>query len=253
METALGGALQQVIVEDESAAKAAIRLLSSAKREGQLSLPLTSVKGNLLDVQGLSNYGGYVALASELVSYDDKYAGIVCSLLGRIAVVDDLDTAIAISKKYGYKFRIVTLDGQQVNAGGSFTGGSAAKNQGILSRKNEAEQLKVEAGRLSEQKTLMEQKLREMSEQIRSLQAQIEGTNSEMIVANEDQLRFSGDLQRYEQSRTQLLGRQEQLFFPDGGKPSSHRRVCCWDCRCQGTDRGAFEAAGGPQRGAERV
>ena len=211
VETALGGALQQVIVEDESAAKAAIRLLSERKAGRATFLPLTSVKGNLLDVQGLSNYGGYVALASELVSYDDKYAGIVRSLLGRIAVVDDLDTAIAISKKYGYKFRIVTLDGQQVNAGGSFTGGSAAKNQGILSRKNEAEQLKVEAGRLNEQKTLMEQKLREMSEQIRSLQAQIEGTNSEMIVANEDQLRFSGDLQRYEQSRVQLLGRQEQL------------------------------------------
>ncbi len=212
VETALGGALQQVIVEDESAAKAAIRLLSERKAGRATFLPLTSVKGNLLDVQGLGNYGGYVALASGLVTYDEKYEGIVRSLLGRIAVVDDLDTAIAISKKYGYKFRIVTLDGQQVNAGGSFTGGSASKNQGILSRKNEAEQLKQEAQRLNEQKILMEQKLREMGEQIRSLQAQIEGTNSELIVANEDQLRFSGDLQRYEQSRTQLLGRREQLI-----------------------------------------
>ena len=211
VETALGGALQQVIVEDESVAKAAIRLLSERKAGRATFLPLTSVKGNLLDVQGLGNYGGYVALASELVTYDEKYAGIVCSLLGRIVIVDDLDTAIAISKKYGYKFRIVTLDGQQVNAGGSFTGGSAAKNQGILSRKNEAERLKQEAERLNGQKTLMEQRLREMSEQIRALQAQIEGANSEMIVANEDQVRFSGDLQRYEQSRLQLLGRKEQL------------------------------------------
>ena len=212
VETALGGALQNIIVNDESVAKSAIRLLSERKAGRATFLPLTSVKGSLLDVKGLDDYGGYVALASELVNYDKKYEGIVYSLLGRIVVVDDLDTAIAISKKYGYKFKIVTLDGQQVNAGGSFTGGSATKNQGILSRKNEAEQLRAEADRLEENKKLEEQKLNELLEQTKSLQAQTEGANSELIVANEDFVRFSGDLQRYEQSFEQLSGRREQLL-----------------------------------------
>ncbi len=212
VETALGGALQEIIVENEASAKSGIEFLSEKKAGRATFLPLTSVKGNTLDVVGLDNYAGYISLASDLVSYDNKYANIVRFLLGRIVVVDDLNTAISISKKYGYKFKIVTLDGQQVNAGGSFTGGSAIKNQGILSRKNEAEELKNSAERLNETKKLKEQALNEFEEQIKSLQAQAEGANSEMIVANEDFVRFTSDFNRYEQSISQLKSRKEQLL-----------------------------------------
>ncbi len=211
VETALGGALQDVVVKDEAVTKAGIRLLTEKKAGRATFLPLTSVNGRLLEVAGLDDYAGYVALASELVKYDEKYENVVRFLLGRIVVVDDLDTAIAISRKHGYKFKIVTLDGQQVNPGGSFTGGSAAKNQGILSRKNEAEKLREEAKRLEEDKAIQEFKLNELSEQIKALQATREGANSEMIVANEDYLRFSGDLQHHEQYLSQLSARNVLL------------------------------------------
>ncbi|MEG2597591.1 MAG: hypothetical protein RR977_04100, partial [Oscillospiraceae bacterium] len=211
VETALGGSLQHIVVADEGAAKASIRLLAERKAGRATFLPLTSVKGNPLNEQGLSAYSGYISLASERVTYDPKYEGIVQSLLGRIVIVDDLDTATVISKKYGYKFRIVTLDGQQVNAGGSFTGGSASKNQGILSRKNESQRLEQEANATQTQKAEMQKKLSELSEQVHGLQAQIDGANSEMIVANEDYVRFSGECQHCKQSENHLLERMSQL------------------------------------------
>ena len=120
-------------------------------------------------------------MASELVEADPRYDGVVRFLLGRIAVVDDLDTAVTISRKYGYKFRIVTLDGQQVNVGGSFTGGSAAKNAGVLSRKNEAASLEAEAQKLAGQKALLDGRAQELGREIASLEAHIEGIRAEQI------------------------------------------------------------------------
>ena len=211
VETALGGALQNVVVEDESAAKAGIRLLAEQKAGRATFLPLTSVKGSALNEPGLERYAGFVAMASELVEADPRYDGVVRFLLGRIAVVDDLDTAVTISRKYGYKFRIVTLDGQQVNVGGSFTGGSAAKNAGVLSRKNEAASLEAEAQKLAGQKALLDGRAQELGREIASLEAHIEGIRAEQITANEDQIRFEGDSRRYQQNRELLSSRREEL------------------------------------------
>ena len=211
VETALGGALQNIVVEDEAAAKAGIRLLSEQKAGRATFLPLTSVKGNPLNEPGLERYAGFVAVASELVEADPKYDGVVRFLLGRIAVVEDLDTAITISRKYGYKFRIVTLDGQQVNVGGSFTGGSAAKNAGVLSRKNEASALQAEAEKLKGQKAQLDQRAAELSREAANLSAQVEGIRAEQITANEDQIRFEADLLRHRQNRQQLSARKAEL------------------------------------------
>ncbi len=211
VETALGGALQNIVVENEAAAKAGIRLLSEQKAGRATFLPLTSVRGNVLNEPGLEKYAGFVAVASELVEADPKYKEIIHFLLGRIAVVEDLDTAILISRKYGYKFRIVTLDGQQVNVGGSFTGGSAAKNAGILSRKNEASALRAEAEKLKAQKAELDAKAAALGKEIATLSAYVEGIRSEQITANEDQIRFEGDRERYRQSKEQLSVRQTEL------------------------------------------
>ncbi len=211
VETALGGALQNIVVEDEVAAKAGIRLLSEQKAGRATFLPLTSVKGSMLNEPGLDRYGGFVAVASDLVQADSRYEGVVRFLLGRIAVVEDLDTAIAISRKYGYKFRIVTLDGQQVNVGGSFTGGSAAKNAGILSRKNETAALQAEAEQLKSQKAVLDGRAAELGKEIASLAAHIEGIWAEQITAGEDQIRFEGDRRRYQQNQSQLASRREEL------------------------------------------
>ena len=133
VETAVGAALQNVVVTDEDAAKKAIRLLKEQGRGRVTFLPLTTVKGSRLEERGLSDCDGFIGIGCDLVKNDPKYDGVVKSVLGRIVVAEDLDCATAIAKKFGYKFRIVTLDGQLVNAGGSLTGGSSVKSAGILS------------------------------------------------------------------------------------------------------------------------
>lgn len=142
VETALGAALQNIIVNNEETAKRCMRFLKETKGGRATFLPLTSVKGSTLNVSGLDNEYGYEGIASELVDCDDKYRGIIRFVLGRCAIIEDIDTATVIAKKHGYKFKIVTLDGQVINAGGSFTGGSVRDSAGIITRNREIEKLK---------------------------------------------------------------------------------------------------------------
>lgn len=141
IETALGGAMQNIIVENEDIAKRCIRFLKEQHGGRATFLPITSVRGGELRETGLEGCEGFVAKASEIVTFDAQFSGIIASLLGRIVVAEDIDCATIIAKKYGYRFRIVTLDGQVINAGGSFTGGSAQKSAGVITRRNEIETL----------------------------------------------------------------------------------------------------------------
>jgi chromosome segregation protein len=156
IETALGAALQNVIVDNEETAKRCIRYLRDINGGRATFLPMTSVRGSELDVRGLDDEDGFIGIGSELADYDPQFDGIVKSVLGKTAIADDIDTATYLGKKYGYKFRIVTLDGQVVNAGGSFTGGSQRQGAGIISRKQEllslAEELRISGAKLEEAK-----------------------------------------------------------------------------------------------------
>ncbi|MBR6107190.1 MAG: chromosome segregation protein SMC [Oscillospiraceae bacterium] len=140
IETALGGTLQNVIVESDDTAKRCIRYLNDVRGGRATFLPLTTIRGYRLKEQ-LGGLDGFVALACDLVTFDEKYRNIVESLLGKIAVAEDIDAASRIAKQFGYRFRIVTLDGQVVNAGGSFTGGSASRSAGVITRIHELEEL----------------------------------------------------------------------------------------------------------------
>lgn len=150
IETALGGAMQNIIVESEEDAKQAIGFLRRTKGGRATFLPITSVKGRILDnINQISKSSGYIGAASELISYDKKYDGIIKSLLGRVIVVDNIDNAITMSRTFGYKFRVVTLDGDVLNAGGSMSGGSVNKQSGFLSRATEIKELGKEISSLT--------------------------------------------------------------------------------------------------------
>ena len=205
VETALGGSLQHIVVNDEGVAKKAIRFLKERRAGRATFLPLTSVKGYKISQPGLDACGGYVGIASELVSFAPEYRPVIENLLGKTVVVEDLDDAVSIAKRYGYRFRIVTLDGQLVNAGGSLTGGSQNKNTGLLSRKNEIKQLTQEAEQLSAKRGSYEETLQGLSEKINRAKAELQGVLSELTVLNEDQIRFEGD-----QKRLKLLTEQSE-------------------------------------------
>ena len=194
IETALGAQIQNIITDTENDAKKAIGFLKESHAGRATFLPLTAIKGKVLDEKDLDDCFGYINLASELVQYDKKYTEIIKTLLGRTVVAEDLDAAIAIAKKYNYKFKIVTLDGQVVNAGGSMTGGAKLQNAGILSRGNELEKLKAS---LSESKENLEVLLKDLEaqyESFSSVNAELEGCKSEIISLGEDKIRVEGVL-----------------------------------------------------------
>ena len=178
IETALGGAMQNIIVESEEDAKAAIGFLRKNAAGRATFLPISSVRGKTLDnVNEVRKSKGYIGLASELVSYDKKYDGIIKSLLGRVVVVDNIDNAIALSKNFGYRFKTVTVEGDVLNAGGSMSGGSVNKQSGFLSRAAEIKTLSEEISALSA-KLHEEQEKKEKSEQDKKI---IEGQLSSYI------------------------------------------------------------------------
>lgn len=198
IETALGGALQNIVVDSEETAKRGIRLLQETKAGRATFLPVTSVKGNRLAERGLEDCMGFVALAVDIVGFDSNLTGVFTSLLGRIAIAEDVDTAAVIAKKYGYKFKIVTLDGQVINAGGSFTGGSAAKSSGVLTRKNEIEKLVNEKNKLSERLGTVKQNVEKLQAETDKMGFDIEGARDELRVIGEDKIRFESEIKRIE-------------------------------------------------------
>ncbi len=137
VETALGGAAQNIVAATEQDAKVAIAYLKNTKQGRATFLPVSVCKGDIMDDKALANETGYIGIGARLVDCEDKYKGIVNQLLGRIVVVDNIDNAIKIANKNNHRYRIVTLEGELLAPGGSMSGGSRQQSGGIFSRANE--------------------------------------------------------------------------------------------------------------------
>lgn len=199
VETALGGALQNIVTENEDSAKRGIRLLKESNKGRATFLPLTSVKGSRLDVKGLEDEDGFVSLGCDIVGYDKRYEGVIAQLLGRVCIAEDIDSASRIAKKYGYKFRIVTLDGQVVNAGGSYTGGSVSKSTGILTRKNEINDLEAAKTKFEGQRDTLSAEHEKLKNEADKLSAEMEGLKETLSQAENTCLRVELEIKRVDE------------------------------------------------------
>ena len=196
VETALGAAAQNIVCERQEDAKRGIAYLKSENAGRATFLPLDSIRGSLLSEQGATAEAGIVGIASELVSYDKEYEAVMRNLLGRTLLAEDLNAAAAVAKKYGYRFRVVTLDGQVVNAGGSLTGGSHVRGAGLLSRRSEIERLNGEAAALHERAERAREEFQRIRQEAAAAQAALTGAQGELSVAQEDQIRLTAELRR---------------------------------------------------------
>lgn len=201
IEIALGAAAQNIVVSNEEDAKRAINFLKKTNGGRATFLPLTSVKPNYLRESGVEDCIGFVGIASSLIKYDSKYDNIISSLLSRTVISEDMDSAVAIAKKFNYRFRVVTLDGQVVNAGGSLTGGSHAKNAGILSRSSQIEKLKTKLSALNSDYEKEQSALKSITEETAKLKADLQNITSEQTVANEDKIRVQGEIRLLTQQK----------------------------------------------------
>jgi chromosome segregation protein len=197
VEIALGSALQNIIVENEEVAKRCIRYLKERSAGRATFLPLTSIKGKELDITmfpELTDEDGYMGLGHELIDFDKKYGGIIKSLLGRTAIAEDIDTATYLAKKYGYKFKIVTLDGQVINAGGSFTGGSVKQTEGIISRKQEIETLGKELTKLGEKLTMLKNDNALITAEVNKMAIETEGYKEKAAAIFNEEIRINAEI-----------------------------------------------------------
>ena len=211
IEIALGAGMQNVVVDREEDAKSAINFLKQRDGGRATFLPLTAIRGDVLREAGVEREYGYVGVASQLVQFDQRYTEIFNNLLGRTVVVEDMDCGIAIARKYGNRFRIVTLDGQVLNRGGSMTGGSVSRSAGILSRANELKELTAWREALTEK---LDAALREADEAKRDLNA----AQYELDVAREQQrgaedavLRLTGEKKQYDMLLESLRARESDI------------------------------------------
>ena len=199
IETALGNAIQNIVVENEANAKAAINFLKSANAGRATFMPVSSMKARDFKEDGVDSVYGFVGIASDLVKVDNKYGEIIRYLLGGTVVSEDIDSAVNIAKNYNYRFKVVSLDGQVINPGGSLTGGSLVKHAGLLSRGADIENINKDIEKLIEKEKNVRKDLDEATSELSCVEADITAVKADLITANEDRIRTIAELKRLEE------------------------------------------------------
>ncbi|MBQ9414217.1 MAG: chromosome segregation protein SMC [Clostridia bacterium] len=228
IETALGSSAQNIVCETESDAKRGIAFLKETKGGRATFLPLDTIKGRVLEEKELDSEDGFIGLASDLVTCDKAYREIVCDLLGRTVVAEDLDAAVRIARRYRYHFRVVSLDGQVVNAGGSMTGGSSVKSAGLLSRRSEIERLTEECEAIKGRMQTAQEALQTAEQDMTAVRAELSGTTAELTTAQEDVIRFEAEQRRLDELCKAVIRSIEERERETAGlveRAADHRRT----------------------------
>lgn len=177
IETALGGALQNIVMEEESHARKAISFLKKNRLGRATFLPLSTIKGKYIPaqtIQAISSHPAFIGVGAELIHYDSRYKDIMMSLLGNVVIVKDLVGANEIAKMAGYRYRLVTLEGDVVSPGGAMTGGASRQSgSSILSRKGEIEELIEKLGQMEEQTSKLEAHVKALKNDVAASEKQL--------------------------------------------------------------------------------
>ena len=217
--------MQNIVTETENDAKKAIEFLKRKDAGRATFLPMSTIKGSEIRENDLESSEGFVGVASDLCDCDEKYKNILRSLLGRICVADNLDNAVGIAKRYGYRFRIVTLDGQVINAGGSLTGGSRGKKTGLLSRVSEIEKEKKNLSKLNaeieslrklyvnaqSESGAAQAKLNEARDRLASVKEEKFRVETEMKTSSDQIVILTNDAEVLKQEKSECLSRISEL------------------------------------------
>ena len=218
IEMCLGASLQNIVTETETDAKKLVEHLRKNNLGRASFLPIASVKGKKLDkIKGKEK--GFIGIASDLIQFDKKYEQIVISLLGRTVIVDNMDTAIKVAKQNGYSFRIITIEGDVINASGSITGGSVSKKTvNILGRGKEIEKLEKEIKalkatieKLEKEKQEYESSIQDTLENATSLEKELQEIDITYATEKQKVVAIDENIERIETRLNKLKEEQETL------------------------------------------
>lgn len=218
IEIALGGAMQNLVVERDGDGKNAINYLKRRDGGRATFLPMNTIRPADFRDRAVEREDGFVGMGDSLISFDPEYANIFSNLLGRVVIARDLDSAMAMARKFGHRFRVVTLDGQVLNAGGSMTGGSVSRSAGILSRANELERLNQQKDGLAADLKAADDELSKAQREVTAAQYELDAAAAQLREAEDAVLKYS---ERADSARTQaadvelrrqaLAGEREQV------------------------------------------
>lgn len=192
IEIALGGSKQHIVVDREEDGKAAIQYLKRRDAGRATFLPLDAIRPSYLREQNVSRHSGFVGVACDLIQFEEQYRVVFAKLLGNVVIAENMDAAIAIARAYRYRFRIVTLDGQVLNPGGSMTGGSAGRGSGILSRAGELERLREQQSGLQAQRTEAQRQLDQMKREVKAAAYEMEVAQGQKRELDDQVLKLEG-------------------------------------------------------------
>lgn len=198
IETALGNNIQNIVVDTDSDAKRAIKILKDNNIGRATFMPINSVTAREFKENGFESVFGYVGIASDLVSTDSKYTEIIKYLLGGTVITEDIDSAIVLAKKWGYRIKVVSLDGQVVNPGGTLTGGARVRQAGILSRTTEIKKYSDKVAELDKKLNNLNIEFETSKASVAEVEADIRALNDELKTANEDRIRTISEIKHIE-------------------------------------------------------
>lgn len=218
IETALASVGQNIVTSDEQDAKLAIEYLKENKLGRATFMPISTIKARVADLGAVQKMRGYIAVADELVTYDAKFEKIVKNVLGTTVVADNIDNAILMAAKSNHRFKIVTLEGEVMQAGGAMTGGSNKNNTGFLSRASEIENLKKDIQKLEDELNNVSGLIEANSAELISVEEEREKERANIALLNEKHVKIEADfehseiyLMEFKRSREQLLGELDTI------------------------------------------
>lgn len=209
IEAALGAYMQNIITADENSAKAAINYLKHNKIGRVTFLPMNIIKSK--KINNIQTRTNFIGIASDLISYDDKYRDILENILGRTIVIDNIDEGIKFARETGHKYKVVTLEGEILNPGGSLTGGSLKTSGNILSRKRLINEFNEKIKTTKEENTSIQEKLVSIEKDIISCKENIQSYEEEMKNLDKELIFSNSSYSRYEEEINNFLSSMKKL------------------------------------------
>ena len=222
IEIALGGAMQNLVVERDEDGKNAINYLKRRDGGRCTFLPMNTIRPADFRDRAVENEEGFVGMGDAVISFDRQYANIFSNLLGRVVIAQSMDKAMAMARKFGHRFRIVTLDGQVLNAGGSMTGGSVSRSAGILSRANELERLNQQKDGLAADLKTASDELAKAQRELTAAQYELDAASAQLREAEDAVLKYS---ERADSAQVQLADIELRRQALAGERAQVRRRM----------------------------
>ncbi len=219
VETALGGSIQNIVTTDENTAKKMIAFLKENRFGRATFLPLTAMKSSRgLKETSVLDETGVIGLASDIVTYEDRFGDLVKHLLGRTVVVENIDRAVEIARRYHYSLRLVTLDGELLSPGGSMTGGAFKNNSNLLGRRREIDDAKKKLARMKKQLDELTARVEEdhtrrnrLRDEIAAVSGLIQKNEFDLSSLDQKMQDLSGRMQETRTARDQITAERERI------------------------------------------